>query len=264
MSSNDALQGPRRPLPRAWSARRYGLLAVPALLVCALATSGCGEVKGRDNVNVIAGKKAFVAKCGSCHTLARAETKGVVGPDLDKAFEASIEEGLRRSSIRGIVEEQIKIPNPEGAMPKNLVSGQTAKDIAAYVEQSAAAPGKDTGLLATAVAPAGSGKPAEEKNGKLSIPASPTGQLAYATNKATATAGPVTIEMTNMSGVDHNLALEAGSNEASGSGPVLGNTHIISKGSSSFTVTLKPGTYTFFCQVPGHRQAGMFGHITVK
>jgi plastocyanin len=264
MSSHDALQGPRRPLARAWTPRRFALLGVPALAVCALAASGCGEVKGRDNVNVIAGKKAFVAKCGSCHTLAHAETKGVVGPDLDKAFEASIEEGLQRSTIRGVVEEQIKIPNPEGAMPKNLVSGSTAKDVAAYVEQVAARPGKDTGLLATAVAPAGSGKPAEEKNGKLTIPASPTGQLAYATNKATATAGPVTIEMPNMSGVDHNLAVEAGSNEASGPGPVLAHTQIISKGSSSVGVTLKAGTYTFFCEVPGHRQAGMFGHITVK
>jgi plastocyanin len=264
MSSHDALQGPRRPLARAWTPRRFAQLGVPALVICALAASGCGEVKGRDNVNVIAGKKAFVAKCGSCHTLAHAETKGVVGPDLDKAFEASIEEGLQRSTIRGVVEEQIKIPNPEGAMPKDLVSGSTAKDVAAYVEQVAARPGKDAGLLATAVAPAGSGKPAEEKNGKLSIPASPTGQLAYATNKATATAGPVTIEMPNMSGVDHNLAVEPGSSEASGPGPVIGHTQIISKGSASVSVTLKPGTYTFFCEVPGHRQAGMFGHITVK
>jgi len=264
MSSPDALQGPRRPLSRATLRRPARLLVAGSVVLGGLVAAGCGEVKGRDNVNVIAGKKAFVAKCGSCHALAHAETKGSVGPDLDKAFEASIQEGLKRSSIRGVVEEQIKIPNPEGAMPKNLVSGSTAKDVAAYVEEVAARPGKDTGLLATAVAPAGSGKPAVEKGGKLSIPASPTGQLAYATNKATATAGPVTIEMPNMSGVDHNIALEPGSNEASGPGPVLGKSQIISKGRTSFNVTLKPGTYTFFCEVPGHRQAGMFGHITVK
>jgi plastocyanin len=263
MSSRDALQGPRRALSRA-ARRPVRLLAVGVPLLGALAAAGCGEVKGRDNVNVIAGKKAFVAKCGSCHTLAHAETKGVVGPDLDKAFEASIEEGLQRSTIRGVVEEQIKIPNSEGAMPKDLVSGATAKDVAAYVEQVAARPGKDSGLLATAVAPAGSGKPVEEKGGKLTIPASPTGQLAYASDKANATAGPVTIEMPNMSGVDHNLALESGSHESAGPGPVLGHTQIISKGTTSFSVTLKPGTYTFFCEVPGHRQAGMFGHITVK
>ena len=264
MSSRDALHGPRRALSRAALRRPARLLVVGVPVLGALAAAGCGEVKGRDNVNVIAGKKAFVAKCGSCHTLAHAETKGVVGPDLDKAFEASIEEGLKRSSIRGVVEEQIKIPNPEGAMPKDLVTGRTSKDVAAYVEQVAAAPGKDSGLLATAVAPAGGGKPAVEKGGKLAIPASPTGQLAYATSKATATAGPVTIEMPNMSGVDHNIALEAGSSEASGPGPVLGHSQIIAKGTTSFSVTLKAGTYTFFCEVPGHRQAGMFGHITVK
>ncbi|HTZ85174.1 MAG TPA: plastocyanin/azurin family copper-binding protein [Solirubrobacteraceae bacterium] len=264
MSSEDALQGPRRRPARAMSASRLGAGGALLLALGALVATGCGEVKGADNANLIAGKKAFVAKCGSCHTLAHAETKGVVGPNLDEAFRASIEEGLQRSTIRGVVEEQIKIPNPEGAMPKNLVSGSTARDIAAYVEKVAAAPGKDSGLLATAVAPAGSGKPAEEKNGKLTIPASPTGQLAYATDKATATAGSVTIEMPNMSGVTHNLAVEAGSHESSGPGPVIGHTEIISKGSSSVTVKLKPGTYTFFCQVPGHRAAGMFGHITVK
>ena len=264
MSTEDALQGPRRPLRRALSARLLGPAGALLLALVALVAAGCGEVKGGDNANLIAGKKAFVAKCGSCHTLARAETKGVVGPDLDEAFRASVEEGLERSTIRGVVEEQIKIPNPEGAMPKDLVSGSTAKDIAAYVAKVAAAPGKDSGLLATAVAPAGSGKPAEEKNGKLTIPASPTGQLAYATNKATATAGPVTIEMPNMSGVDHNLAIEAGSHEATGPGPVIGKTAIISKGAATVNVTLKPGTYTFFCEVPGHRPAGMFGHITVK
>jgi plastocyanin len=268
MSSQDALHGRRRPFARAIFSRRIrpvsAVLVALAALVAALAASGCGEVKGRDDVNLIAGKKAFVAKCGSCHTLARAETKGVVGPDLDEAFRASIEEGLERSTIRGVVEEQIKIPNPEGAMPKDLVTGRSAKNVAAYVEQSAARGGKDTGLLATAVAPAGSGKPAVEKGGKLSIPASPTGQLAYATSKATATAGPVEIEMPNMSGVDHNISLEAGSNEATGPGPVLGHSTIVSKGTASFTVTLKPGAYTFFCEVPGHRAAGMFGHLTVK
>jgi plastocyanin len=264
MSSEDALQGRRRRFARAVFARRAWPAGALLLGVGALAAAGCGEVKGRDDVNLIAGKKAFVAKCGSCHTLAHAETKGVVGPNLDKAFEASIQEGLERSTIRGVVEGQIKIPNPEGAMPKDLVSGSTAKDVAAYVEQVAARPGKDSGLLATAVAPAGSGKPAVEKGGKLSIPASPTGQLAYATDKATATAGPVVIEMPNMSGVDHNIAIESGAHEGTGPGPVVGHSQIISKGTASFNVTLKPGTYTFFCEVPGHRPAGMFGHITVK
>ena len=45
---------------------------------------------------------------------------------------------------------------------------------------------------------------------------------------------------------------------------MLGASSFITKGSTSVTVTLKPGTYTYFCQAPGHRAAGMFGKLTVK
>jgi mono/diheme cytochrome c family protein len=238
------------------SARR----AAVAVALCALAAtaSGC-SVKGEDNANLIAGKQQFVSKCGSCHTLARAGTKGIVGPNLDEAFRQGLSEGLGRSTVRNVVEDQIEIPNPEGAMPKDLVKGAALRNVAAYVAQVAARSGKDTGLLASAVQAAGAGKPAVEKAGKLQIPASPTGQLAYVTNKASALPGPVTVEMPNMSGVDHNLAIQQGT-----SGPVLGATKIVAKGTASTTVTLKPGSYTFFCEVPGHRQAGMLGTLTVK
>jgi mono/diheme cytochrome c family protein len=254
----------RRPA-RAHAMRRRALrAATPASLVLlALSAAGC-SVKGADNANLIVGKQQFVAKCGSCHTLARASTKGIVGPNLDEAFRASLEEGAKRSTVRGIVEQQIQIPNPEGAMPKNLVSGAKRRDVAAYVAASAAKAGKDTGLLASAVAAPGAGKPAVEKAGKLSIAANASGQLAYESTKASATAGPVTLEMPNMSGVNHNLALETGEGGAAPKGTKIGATPFISKGVAKVSVTLKPGTYTFFCEVPGHRQAGMYGTLTVK
>lgn len=241
--------------------RAGGLGAIAAV---AVVVSGCGSVKGGDDVNLIAGKKAFVAKCGSCHTLARAGTKGIVGPNLDEAFRASVDEGLQRSTIRGVVEGQIQLPNPVGAMPKDLVSGAAKRNVAAYVAKVAASPGKDSGLLATAVEAPGSGKPAVEKAGKLSIPASPSGQLAYATNKATATPGAVTIEMPNMSGVSHNIAIETGEGGASAKGTKLGASSFTTKGTATVNVTLKPGTYTYFCEAPGHRPAGMYGTLTVK
>jgi len=64
--------------------------------------------------------------------------------------------------------------------------------------------------------------------------------------------------MRNMSGVMHNLAIQSGT-----SGPVLAHTEFQTDGTASFSVELKPGTYTFFCQAPGHRAAGMFGTLTV-
>jgi plastocyanin len=239
-------------------------MAVPLVGVAVLAAAGCGAVKGADNANLIEGKVQFVSKCGACHTLARANTKGTVGPNLDVAFAQSLKEGLGRNAIRSVVEYQIANPNPTGAMPKDLVNGQSARNVSAYVERSADAPGPDTGLLATAVEAPGAGKPAVETAGKLAIDANPTGQLAYASSKALATPGAVTVTMTNMSGVMHNIAFEAGENGATAKGPVIAASSFISKGATTVKLSLKPGKYTFFCEVPGHRQAGMYGTLTVK
>jgi plastocyanin len=226
-----------------------------AVCVCALALSGCSVKHDQDNLAT--GKQLFVAKCGSCHTLARAQTKGIIGPNLDVAFRQDLADGFKRNTIVGIVDAQIGSPNRAGAMPANLVSGQQASDVAAYVAFAAGRSGQDSGLLATAVKAAGGGKPAVETAGTLQIDADPTGQLAYVTNKATAKPGPVTIKMKNASTTQHNIAIEG--NGVTDNGP------IVSGGATSqFKVTLKPGTYTFFCQVAGHRAAGMVGTIVVK
>jgi uncharacterized cupredoxin-like copper-binding protein len=46
-------------------------------------------------------------------------------------------------------------------------------------------------------------------------------------------------------------------------GPEVEATPTFMGGTKSMTMTLAAGTYTFYCSVPGHRQAGMQGTLTV-
>lgn len=102
--------------------------------------------------NLVTGKQLFVAKCGSCHTLAHASTTGTVGPNLDDAFRQDRIDGVKGSSIEGLVDYWVQFPSTLGAMPAGLVKGQQAQDVASYVAAVASQPGQDTGALASAVA----------------------------------------------------------------------------------------------------------------
>jgi mono/diheme cytochrome c family protein len=228
--------------------------------VIALGASACGSSSRNDDL--VAGKQMFVKNCGACHALNRAETKGVTGPNLDDAFRASISDGLGRSTIKGAVRRQIEHPGrfPEDSpvyMPANLVEGRDAENVAAYVAAVASRTGKDTGLLATAVKKAGSGKPVAEQDGKLEIDADPSGQLAYVAEAATASAGPIEIDSKNESQVGHNIAIEGNGVDEKGE-VVQGG------GVSKVSAELDPGEYTFYCSVPGHREGGMVGKLVVK
>ncbi len=68
----------------------------------------------------------------------------------------------------------------------------------------------------------------------------------------------MTVDFTNGQPIPHDVAIE------NAAGEVIGQTEITAEGSDSTEVELKPGTYTFFCTVPGHREAGMEGTLTVK
>jgi mono/diheme cytochrome c family protein len=105
---------------------------------------------GRDEADLTNGKAQFVEKCGSCHELARAGTAGTQGPSLDAAFQTALADGIDRDTVDGIVHDQILNPRKNSIMPARLVTGEDARDVAAYVGYAAARPGDDQGALATA------------------------------------------------------------------------------------------------------------------
>jgi plastocyanin len=90
------------------------------------------------------------------------------------------------------------------------------------------------------------------------VEADPSGSLAYTTDEATAKAGNVTVNFTNSSPVPHDVRIEDSGGED------LGGSEVLAEGNESAKVDLKPGEYTFFCSVPGHRQGGMEGTLTVE
>jgi mono/diheme cytochrome c family protein len=112
--------------------------------------SGCALK--HPTANLVTGKKLFATNCASCHTLAHANSTGTVGPNLDDAFRQDRIDGVKSTSIEGLISFWIQYPNTEGVMPAGLVKGQDAQDVAAYVAAVAAVPGEDTGALARAVA----------------------------------------------------------------------------------------------------------------
>jgi plastocyanin len=81
--------------------------------------------------------------------------------------------------------------------------------------------------------------------------------LEYDTTELSAKAGKVTIDFKNPAAIEHNVVIEQNGKELAGFEP-------IAQGEESETAELKPGTYTFYCSVPGHREAGMEGTLTVK
>ena len=222
---------------------RSSLLAALVAGAAALAASGCG---GESPTDVARGKELFTQKCGACHILQNANTKGVQGPNLDLAFKQSVADGLGRSTIAGVVENQIDLPQGN-QMPADLYKGQDARDVSAYVAEAIGKPAEGG-----ASGPSGTAE-ADAKN-VVSIPADPSGQLAYEAKSATAKPGKVTLRSKNDASVPHNIAIKG-----DGEGPVVQGGKV-----SEVSTSLKAGTYEFYCSVPGHEQAGMKGDLTVK
>lgn len=243
---------------------RRELALIVGVVSAGFALSGC---QLKDNANLVNGKELFVQECAACHTLERANATGSAGPNLDAAFAQAKADGLGQSTVEGVVYGQILHPsrnpqlNPEDTtkttpgMPANLVEGQDARDVAAYVAYAAARSGEDKGRLAQA-GPQQEEGPAVAEGGVLDIPVA-QGGLLYQYKTAEAEAGSLRVTSENPQSTPHDIAVEGNGVNAKGEVVEQG-------GTSEFTADLQPGEYTFYCSVPGHREGGMEGTLTVK
>ena len=140
---------------------RGGLLGVALLL--AVAGGGCGTGGLSEGGSASQGQPLFNEKCGSCHTLRAAGTQGVIGPNLDDAFAQPRKDGIPDSTILEVVRRQIEFPVPADVsvgtppMPANLVEGEDADSVAAYVASVAAVPDAPVAAPPPAPPPSGGG-----------------------------------------------------------------------------------------------------------
>ena len=141
------------------------------------------------------------------------------------------------------------------AVATAVITGSTEKpEKKRVVEAGAVKPA----AVAPKVAAAGgtAAPPAAAAGAPLALAADPTGMLRFDKKTLSAKAGKVTIDFTNKSPVGHDVVVAKGATK-------IGGTPIITNSQASLNVNLKPGQYVFYCSVPGHRQAGMQGTLTV-
>jgi plastocyanin len=131
--------------------------------------------------------------------------------------------------------------------------GSSSSSTSSSASTPASTPATTSSATSSTPAPA-----ASAGGSTLSLAANPEGNLKFDATSLSAKAGKVTINFTNQASLEHNVTV------ASSSGSVVGATPTFQGGAKTLTVSLTPGTYKFYCSVPGHRQAGMEGTLTVK
>jgi plastocyanin len=161
--------------------------------------------------------------------------------------------GIRGTAVTALLAAGVLVAGCGGSSSSSTSSSSTST-----TESSAAAPAT-TSTAASSSAAGGAGSPSSNGAAQvLKLAADPNGGLSYNTTTLTAHPGKVTIEFTNSAPLEHNVTV------ASTAGSMVGATPTFSGATKSLTVNLKAGTYTFFCSVPGHRQAGMQGTLKVQ
>jgi plastocyanin len=141
-----------------------------------------------------------------------------------------------------------------------LALGLAACGSSSSSSSSPAAAATSTAATSTAASSSASSSAAPTGgSSSQAIAAQPSGALAFTKKTLTAKAGTVSFAFTNKSPESHNFTIQKGT-----SGAVVGATPTFDGGTKTLSVKLAPGTYTFYCSVPGHRMAGMQGTLTVS
>ena len=159
--------------------------------------------------------------------------------------------GLRRPAFPGnLIGERVVI----GISVVLVLAAMSAAVVTASEPAKAGSQGASSSPPSPAGAPpSGPVAPA----GTVKLAADPSGGLSYDTKQLSAKAGRVTIAFTNAASLEHNVTIAQGATQ-------LGATPTFSGGTRTLMLNLKPGTYTFYCSVPGHRQSGMEGTLHVS
>ena len=97
-----------------------------------------------------------------------------------------------------------------------------------------------------------------QSGGTLDLTSPEDGSLVFDPDSLEASAGSVTVNYTNPSPVPHNVHIESDGEEVAASEDVADGE------SSEASADLEAGEYTFYCSIPGHREGGMEGTLTVE
>ena len=157
---------------------------------------------------------------------------------------------LAALAIAGCAQDSTDTTDENPAMQEQIMKGTAAEGA------SAAAAGEST-MKSTDTTRT------EAKGGadgtKVALAADPAGALKYNTTQLNANAGDITIAFQNKSSVPHDVVVTGDGSKQ------LGATDQITTSSAVLKLkAVKAGSYTFFCSVPGHEQAGMKGTLTVR
>ena len=165
---------------------------------------------------------------------------------------------MRRVLIPGLLLALGALAGCGGSSSASSAASSVASSASSSISSAASSAASSVSSSASSGVSSAASSVSSAVGGALTLAADPSGALKYNTTSLTASSGKVTIAFANSSPVMHNVTV------ASSNGSVVGATPTFNGGVKTLTLNLKPGTYTFYCSVPGHRQAGMQGTLVVK